>query len=157
MAKTHMSKDGNYQISIKTKIGYISIFADKNSITDIEFNKNVKANPNKLLIKTKKMIASYLSGEIVNFDNINVKLSENKRFYEYIRKIPYGKTKSYSEIGKHFNIHPRKVGLLLSKNRIPIIIPCHRIIYKNGKLGGFNAGKEWKKFLLKTEGNINIG
>lgn len=151
-----MLKDGNYQVSIKTKIGFISIFSDGNSITSLQFDKKVKNNPDKLLLKTKDILEKYLDGNVVNFNNIKIKITDNKRFYEYIKKIPYGKITSYSEIGKHLNIHPRKVGLLLANNKIPIIIPCHRVIYKNGKLGGFNAHKKWKKFLLQTEGNLII-
>lgn len=147
-----MSKDGNYQISIKTKMGFISIFSDGNSITEIKFDKKVKDKPNELLLKTKKLLKKYFNGKYVKFDKINLKISENIKFYKYIKNIPFGTTKTYSEIGKYFNIHPRKVGFLLSKNKIPLIIPCHRVIYKNGKLGGFYAGKRWKEFLLKVEG-----
>ncbi len=148
-----MLKDMNYQISIKTKIGFISIFSDGESITNIEFDKKVNDNPDELLLKTRILIQKYFEGKNVSFENIKIRTS-NKKFYEYIKKIPYGKTLSYSDIAEYFNMHPRKVGILLSKNKIPIIIPCHRVIYKNGKLGGFSAGnKKWKEFLLKIEGN----
>lgn len=152
MEKIHLLKDMNYQISIKTKIGFISIFSDGEAITNLEFDKKVNDNPDELLLKAKILIQKYLEGKNVNFENIKIRTS-NKKFYEYIKKIPYGKTLSYNDIAEHFNIHPRKVGFLLSKNKIPIIIPCHRVIYKNGKLGGFGAGKKWKEFLLKIEGN----
>uniref|UniRef100_A0A7C4U715 Methylated-DNA--[protein]-cysteine S-methyltransferase n=1 Tax=candidate division WOR-3 bacterium TaxID=2052148 RepID=A0A7C4U715_UNCW3 len=152
MGKIFMSKDGNYQISIKTEAGYISIFSDGEKITELKFDCKVIDKPDRLLLFTKRLIQKYLKGENVSFERLKVKIDKNEEFYNFIRKIPFGERISYSEIGKKLAIHPRKVGLLLSMNKIPIIIPCHRVIYKDGRIGGFSAGKKWKKFLLKIEG-----
>ncbi|MEO0138672.1 MAG: MGMT family protein [candidate division WOR-3 bacterium] len=74
---------------------------------------------------------------------------------EYIYKnLGFGKVMTYGEIAKVLNLHPRFVGYALSKNRHLILIPCHRVISKNG-LGGFSAGLDIKRFLLSVEG-INI-
>lgn len=68
--------------------------------------------------------------------------------------IPFGKTWSYQELANAIG-NPnavRAVGLANSKNPISIIIPCHRVIGKNGKLTGYAGGVDRKKALLKHEG-----
>jgi len=73
-------------------------------------------------------------------------------------QIPYGKTRSYQdiaiEIGKPNAV--RAVGAANSRNPLPIVIPCHRVIGKNGNLTGFSGGLKVKTFLLKLEAKTNL-
>ncbi|MBI5894245.1 MAG: methylated-DNA--[protein]-cysteine S-methyltransferase [Deltaproteobacteria bacterium] len=76
-----------------------------------------------------------------------------KKVWNELRKIPFGKTLSYKDIAKRINkpnAH-RAVGNACGKNPIPIIIPCHRVIAADGKLGGYSSGLDIKKKLLKIE------
>jgi methylated-DNA-[protein]-cysteine S-methyltransferase len=68
--------------------------------------------------------------------------------------IPYGKTLSYKELGSQIGLPKayRAVGNALGKNKIPLIIPCHRVLTSSGSLGGYSSGLKWKKRLLKLEG-----
>jgi|TARA_B110000438_G_scaffold289581_2_gene324305 methylated-DNA-[protein]-cysteine S-methyltransferase len=69
-----------------------------------------------------------------------------------MQSIKYGKTSNYSEIAT-FVKNPkayRAVGTACGKNPLPLIIPCHRILSKNG-MGGFTGGLDRKRFLLKLE------
>ncbi len=75
-----------------------------------------------------------------------------EKVYSIVKKISKGKTVSYSDIAHKLKTSPRAVGQALSKNPWPIKIPCHRVIYKNGKLGGYKFGKKKKIQLLKKEG-----
>jgi len=70
-----------------------------------------------------------------------------------LKKIKLGKTKSYGEIAKKLNLSPRHVGKICGQNKIPLIIPCHRVIRSDGTMGGFSAigGISLKKKLLKFE------
>jgi methylated-DNA-[protein]-cysteine S-methyltransferase len=73
--------------------------------------------------------------------------------WEITRLIPYGETRSYAWVAEQIG-QPRAVravGQALGKNPLPIIIPCHRVITSNGKLGGFGGGLEMKKRLLSLE------
>ena len=70
-----------------------------------------------------------------------------------IANIPFGQTKSYSEIAKRIG-HPkamRTIGSANATNTLPIIIPCHRVIAQNGGLGGFSGGLYMKVKLLELE------
>ena len=68
--------------------------------------------------------------------------------------IPRGQVRSYEWIARTIG-HPRAaraVGTALSRNKLPIMIPCHRVIRKNGELGGFAYGVSMKRKLLELEG-----
>ncbi len=76
-----------------------------------------------------------------------------KKVWEETLKIKYGKTLSYGEIANKTGVYKgaRSVGNALSVNHLPILIPCHRVIGKNGKLIGFGGGIDMKKLLLNIE------
>ena len=69
-------------------------------------------------------------------------------------QIPFGKTLSYSEVAKLSGSSKgaRAVGSALNRNPFPVLIPCHRVVSKTGAVGGFSAGTQIKKKLLKLEG-----
>lgn len=76
-----------------------------------------------------------------------------KQLWQILVEIPIGEIVSYSDISKKLNI-PKKtryISSLLKENPYPVSIPCHRVIYKNGKIGKYIWGKEFKKYLLEWE------
>jgi methylated-DNA-[protein]-cysteine S-methyltransferase len=77
-----------------------------------------------------------------------------KSVWRELRKISFGKTKSYGEIstaiGKPKAV--RAVGGACGANPIPVLVPCHRVLAANKKLGGFSGGLDWKRKLLALEG-----
>lgn len=77
------------------------------------------------------------------------------KVYEVTRKIPYGKTLSYSEVAAKAGSPKaaRAVGAAMAANPLPLIIPCHRVVGSNGKLTGFTGGLNIKEMLLELEGN----
>ena len=76
------------------------------------------------------------------------------KVWKEIKKIKHSKTKSYSELAKAIKKEKavRAVGTGCGKNPLLLFIPCHRVLAKNSKLGGFSAGVEKKRFLLEHEG-----
>lgn len=79
--------------------------------------------------------------------------SFQRNVWQALQNIPFGRTASYSDIATIVG-NPkgcRAVGMANAKNPIPIIIPCHRVIGKNGTLTGFGGGIETKQFLLDLE------
>ncbi len=72
--------------------------------------------------------------------------------YILLNLVPPGKTVTYGSLAKILGITPRLVGLFMKKNRKPVIIPCHRVVGKNGELKGYSrGGPEIKKKLLMLE------
>ena len=108
---------------------------------------------------TLKWLQAYLGGKPSDaLPKPSLDLSSGTVFQQKVwkdmLKIPYGKTQSYGQIAKSIK-NPkavRAVGGACGANPIPLIIPCHRVLAANGKLGGFSGGLPWKKRLLKLEG-----
>ena len=77
-----------------------------------------------------------------------------KKVWSALRKISAGKTQSYSEVAAAIGKAKaaRAVGSACGKNPIPVLIPCHRVLAANKKLGGFSGGLDWKRTLLAREG-----
>ena len=102
-----------------------------------------------------KEIKEYFSGRRKEFDlKLNPQGTDfQKRVWNELRKIPYGETCSYQDIAIAAGNRKacRAVGMANSKNPIPLIIPCHRVIGKNGKLTGFAHGLDSKEMLLDME------
>lgn len=76
-----------------------------------------------------------------------------QKVWKALRLIPLGRTQSYGEIARSIQ-HPsssRAVGQACGANPIPLLIPCHRVLAANRKLGGFSGGLHWKKQLLSRE------
>jgi len=78
-----------------------------------------------------------------------------KDVWNYLKNIPYGKTLSYSEMAQKMNIptSTRAIAKALSQNPLCLLLPCHRIIGKSGKLTGYAGGIVAKKYLLSLEQN----
>jgi methylated-DNA-[protein]-cysteine S-methyltransferase len=80
------------------------------------------------------------------------------KVWNYLRKIPSGSVKTYSQVAKSIGnpLASRAVGNAIGKNPYPPKIPCHRVIMSNGSLGGYSGkgGVKTKKMLLKKEGII---
>jgi methylated-DNA-[protein]-cysteine S-methyltransferase len=81
-----------------------------------------------------------------------------KKVWNALQKIPYGKTVSYKDIAEAIgNVKSvRAVGRANGKNPVPIIIPCHRVIEHSGKLGGYSGGLGIKEKLLELEGSMSM-
>ena len=79
-----------------------------------------------------------------------------KKVYKAILNIPLGEVRTYKWVAKKIG-HPkayRAVGQALKNNPYPLIIPCHRVIEANGKIGGYVWGRKIKKVLLNLERQI---
>ena len=104
-----------------------------------------------------KQLDEYFAGKRTKFElNISPKgTAFQKKVWAELLKIPYGKTKSYQEIAEAIGkpSAQRAVASACSKNSILLIIPCHRVISKYGKLAGFACGVDRKEQLLKLEAN----
>lgn len=76
-----------------------------------------------------------------------------KKVYSVLRQVPPGEVITYGELAKRAG-YPgaaRAVGSAMKRNRLPLVIPCHRVIPASGGFGEYSAGKGWKKMLLEME------
>jgi AraC family transcriptional regulator of adaptative response/methylated-DNA-[protein]-cysteine methyltransferase len=102
-----------------------------------------------------KAILAHLSGKKPNLDlPIDVRATAfQMQVWETLRKIPYGETLSYKEVAEKIGNEKavRAVAGACAKNRVALVIPCHRVIGSNGKMSGYRWGVERKKRLLEKE------
>jgi methylated-DNA-[protein]-cysteine S-methyltransferase len=148
-----------YRIYHDSPVGLLEITADENAVTGLYFadanGKREEENINNILKDCIKQLTEYFSGKRkvfgtkVNPDGTGFQ----KSVWNELLKIPYGETVSYGEIAERIG-NPksvRAVGLANGSNPISIIIPCHRVIGKNGSLVGYGGGIQNKRFLLELE------
>ncbi|HBO84995.1 MAG TPA: cysteine methyltransferase [Deltaproteobacteria bacterium] len=111
---------------------------------------------NGLLESAAEEIKEYLNGIPVKFKyKLDIKgTSFQRKVWNVLLKIPFGKTLSYKDVAQRINmpLASRAVGNACSRNLLPIIIPCHRVVSSDGCLGGYSSGIEIKKKLLEIEG-----
>jgi O-6-methylguanine DNA methyltransferase len=104
-----------------------------------------------------RQIEEYIGGKRKSFD-LCLAFGEQRDFdldvWRATAKIPQGKTCSYGELGSLIG-RPRAaraIGGALGRNPVPLIVPCHRVVRADGKIGGFSGGSGWKEKLLGFEG-----
>jgi methylated-DNA-[protein]-cysteine S-methyltransferase len=163
-------KENLYYSSFKIAGINFKVFASQKGIRRIFINRNdgniKRANLTKLqpddpyLFNIYAQMDEYLKGERKKFSvPLDLKGSVfQKKVWSELNKIPYGKTVSYKKIAdKLGNVKLyRAVGRANGMNPACIIIPCHRVINSDGRLGGYSAGIKIKQKLLEVEGNISL-
>lgn len=148
---------------IKSKIGYLLLTANNTALLSIKFIDecySINEESNSIIKVTTLELNEYFEGKRTEF---SVKLSPQgtefqKKVWNQLLNIAYGKTASYSNIATAIG-NPkasRAIGNANNKNPIPIIIPCHRVIGKSGKLVGYASGLNIKIKLLELEKLILI-
>ena len=142
-------------LSFKTRFGWISAFEEKGKIVRIKFGKHRIKGINRNLKTLKNKINSFFNKKKKRIKS-NFLIEGNsiqKKVWHELTKIKIGKTKSYGEIAKKFKLSPRHIGKICGQNKIPLAIPCHRVIRSNGTMGGFSSsgGIILKKKLLNFE------
>lgn len=152
----------NYAYSYEFEIGKLWICTDESSLLEISFRndlvtKNPKIQETELILKVKSQLDEYFSRKRKVFDlPLNPQgTAFQKRVWQALTQIKYGKTCCYKDIAFAVG-NPkasRAVGMANNKNPIPIIIPCHRVIGKNGNLTGYAGGLDVKRELLALESN----
>jgi methylated-DNA-[protein]-cysteine S-methyltransferase len=105
--------------------------------------------------ETIRQLRLYFAGDLQIFDlPLELVGTEfQKKVWAALVTIPYGETRSYTEIALQIDAPRavRAVGAANGRNPIPIVVPCHRVIGASGSLVGFGGGLEWKRLLLDLE------
>ena len=148
----------------------ISVFVSSKGIKKIIFNQKKEdkelLNATKLrpddpyLFESFKQLQEYFTGTRKKFDvPVDIEGTDFQlKVWNEVKKIPYGKTKSYKYIAEKLGDLKsiRAVGKANGQNPIPIIIPCHRVIGANGTLTGYAGGLDIKEKLLELEGSRSM-
>lgn len=147
-----------YNSILKTPIGNLLITTNNRELLSVEFTSGKRTDTIRkpeILKQTERQLIEYFSGKRKKF-NIRKKYSGTEfqiKVWKALERIPYGKTVSYEYIANKTGKPKasRAVGNANNKNKISIIIPCHRVIAKSGKLSGYGGGIDKKEYLLEFE------
>ncbi len=160
----------------KTNMGWVAVLASEKGLVSVSLPhslpeealaeigaaiKNAVKSPEKLRGIAARLKA-YFAGENISFpDELDLSSAApfHQKTWQAARNIPYGETRSYKWLAAEAGnpAAARAAGQAMAKNRLPIIVPCHRVISSNGGIGGFSGGIEAKIRLLQLEESTFIG
>lgn len=149
----------NYCV-IDSPVGKLLLAGDDQGLQRIQFQCNhdfssYGTDNKELFAEVIQQLDDYFNKKRTQFDlKLNPQGTEfQQSVWNRLQNIPYGQTKYYGQVAEEIG-NPkasRAIGLANNKNPIPIIIPCHRVIGKNGHLTGFAGGLDVKQQLLDLE------
>jgi methylated-DNA-[protein]-cysteine S-methyltransferase len=146
-----------------TPIGRLTIVENDEGLLEVRFQEDAEKRPPaaewrfvaKLEHGAEEQLRSYFGGELTRFD---LPLQpEGTPFqlqvWRWLAGIPFGETRTYLEVAEALGDPKsvRAVGAANGRNPLPIVVPCHRVIGRNGSLTGYAGGLEIKRRLLELE------
>ncbi len=143
----------------QSPVGALTLAGNGGGLTHLLFGKAALPQAQEaaapLLLEARRQLEEYFSGARTAFD---LPLSPQgtdfqRRVWDALLTIPYGETRSYRDIAELVGRPKgfRAVGMANHRNPISIIVPCHRVVGKNGSLTGYGGGLDTKRFLLELE------
>ena len=160
---------------LETPLGPMLAIADEDALLLLEFSDRrglekeieilrhqekavILPRENPILDQTENQINAYFAGELQNF-KLKTRAPGSafqQAVWNALKEIPFGETYSYAQLAACLGKPnaTRAVGNANGKNRIAIVIPCHRVIRRNGELGGYGGKKERKLWLLTHETDV---
>lgn len=155
------NEKGVFVRHLKTPIGWLIAKADEHYLQSLTFIDAISSSDSQSgktipLESIEEELALYFEGKLTQFKTpvILIGTPFQKQVWKELMKIPYGETRSYLDIAKGIGnpLAPRAVGRANGTNKLPIIIPCHRVINADKTLGGYSIGLHRKEWLLDLEG-----
>jgi len=146
-------------------LGIITLASDQQGLRELHFEEDrhfagvqdtwVKDAEQAILVQTCRQLDEYFAGKRQMFD---IPISHQgtafqQQVWQYLQNIPMGSTVSYADIASALGrpAAMRAVGTAVGRNRMSIVVPCHRVLGSNKRLAGYVAGLPRKKFLLDLE------
>lgn len=152
---------------VDSALGELTLVADDDTLTGVYFRHHwyrpaadtfgprVDTETDDLLASARIQMTDYLAGGRRDFDlPINLHGDETqRRVWALLTSIPYGDTVTYGELAAVLadGTTAQEVGHAVGRNPMSIVVPCHRVVGKNGQLTGYAGGLERKQFLLELE------
>ena len=150
------------QSYVQTPIGYLEIKGEPEAIFSIRFvdeAQEVSVHDHGMVKKAADQLEEYFAGKRIDFelDLLPHGTPFQRKVWDALQQIPFGKTLSYFELTQR--IGPAKairaVAAANGKNPIAVVIPCHRVIGRDGSLTGYAGGLHRKRFLLNLESPVH--
>jgi len=142
------------ELGLQTPVGALTLTALGDRLCAVTWGRGPAQSDNAVLRQAAEEIAAYFSGTRRAF-TLPLALPEGWQgeFLRALIAIPFGETRSYGDLARDLGVSAQAIGQACGANRIPIVIPCHRVLGASG-LGGYSGagGVETKVALLRHEG-----
>lgn len=154
--------------TLPTQLGELLVVADGDALAGIYFpghwhppadgsiGVTAEASADPVISRLAAELGEYLAGARTAFTGLAVTSGDpfQEQVWAMLREIPYGETTTYGELAQRLGDRnlARRVGGVVGRNPVSIVIPCHRVVGANGSLTGYAGGLERKLFLLELEG-----
>ncbi|MBA0915981.1 MAG: methylated-DNA--[protein]-cysteine S-methyltransferase [Nitrosomonadaceae bacterium] len=145
----------HYQARLVAPFAMLGIRTEEDWLTGIDYLPldTLPLEPqNPLAREVCQQLNEYLTNPNFEFD-LSLHMGgtiHQRRVWQTIQTIPSGRTRSYADIATQLHSAPRAVGQACAANRLPLVIPCHRVIAKNGSLGGFMNASDGIPIAIKS-------
>jgi methylated-DNA-[protein]-cysteine S-methyltransferase len=152
---------------VSTSLGALTLAASGHALTGVyfpghwykpnvrTFGARVDTANDVMLAVAEGQLQEFLAGQRIAFDLATASHGDafQERVWDALRDIPYGETLTYGELAKTLGqgALAHEVGQAVGRNPLSIVVPCHRVVGKDGKLTGYAGGLERKRTLLELE------
>ena len=153
--------------TIDTPLGELTLVAENGSLSGVYFPGHW-TRPDRATFgersddgfeEVERQLSEYFAGDRTSFDLPTSATGDafQRRVWAAIAEIPYGRTTTYGKIARQLGdpALAREVGAAVARNPLSVIVPCHRVVGRDGKLTGYAGGLRRKQFLLELEGAIS--
>lgn len=160
-----MSTEQQFETELNSPVGPLRLFSNGEALVGVYFDGHSPAPTNlsgrrdrSPFAEVADQLDAYFSGSRTVFDfKVSIRGTPfQESIWLALRQIPYGQTRSYSQIAEICNRRSavRAVGAAIGRNPLSIVIPCHRVIGADGTMTGFAGGVARKEWLLQREGAL---
>lgn len=161
MAWLRLTKDPFPPLSIRYHTGRVDALEWESGWTHRNAAIIASTAEKPLLNQLRLELEDYFEGKAVSFDwplDWSQGTAFQQKVWKTLQRVPYGETRSYQWVAEQIGSPKavRAVGQANGTNPFPIVVPCHRIIQKDGSIGGYSGGVEIKRALLELEKNGNL-
>ena len=129
------------KVSIRTRVGWISVFEKEGKIFKIIFGRLKNQIQSKILDNFKKNLFKFFNKKTL-YIRAPHRMDGNKvqiKVWNDLKKIKPGNTKSYGQIARKYKLSPRHVGKICGQNKLALLVPRYRVIRSDGTLDGFSS------------------
>ena len=140
---------------ITTPVGTAYLVLDGATVKSLRFDQKLEGE--RVRSEAGDRVRAWLDGEMQAFEGLELAPDGTpfqQKVWSLLREIPAGETRTYGQLAAQMGSHPRAVGSANGSNPISIIVPCHRVIGKNGSLTGYAWGLHRKEWLLRHEQSL---
>jgi methylated-DNA-[protein]-cysteine S-methyltransferase len=149
-----------HTITIDSPLGPLTLVQESDALTELHWQRAASETPTPLLQEAARQLGEYFDKRRRDFDLPFAPTGSafEQSVWAAMARIPYGQWRSYGDLAAEVQGQPQAVGAACGSNPLPILIPCHRVLAAEGRMGGYSGkgGLKTKQALLVLEGALLV-